>query len=68
MYNISPKLIKIGKGKQAPTPNPLATSLPSASLPTSFAVHILGEQRRVHVQPREGMRNMRMLAKLGHAQ
>lgn len=47
MHNISPKRI-IGKGKQSPTPNLLDFYLPSASLPTSFALHMFGEQRQVH--------------------
>lgn len=39
-HQMHPKLIKTGEGKQSPTSNLLAVHLPSASLPTSFALHV----------------------------
>lgn len=41
-----PKLIKIGKEKQAPMPNLLSVYLPPASSPILFALRVLGEQRQ----------------------
>lgn len=41
-----PKLMKTGKEKQAPTSNLPSLCLPPASLPTSLAMGVLGEQRQ----------------------
>lgn len=41
-----PKLIKMGKGKQALTLNLLSVYLSPASPPTLFALQVLGEQRQ----------------------
>lgn len=56
-----PKLIKMGKEKQAPTSNLPSLHLPPASSPTLFALRVLGEQRPLgtlcfvtRFQPREG--------------
>lgn len=64
-----PKLIKMGKEKQALTLNLLSVYLSPASPSTLFALQVLGKQRQgtlclvTHFQPGEGVRNRRTLAK-----